>query len=153
MFYSCISLQTLDLSSFNTAAVTTMDRMFNGCTSLQTLDLSSFNTAAVTTMLNMFANCNSLRGINLAHTSLLKVTDNTNITSATGQLLVCRLPLIAKTFSVASNKLTATELNALFGDLKDLTGVTAQTITITGNPGAGTCDQAIATAKNWIVVN
>jgi surface protein len=132
---------------------TSMHLMFCACYSLQTLDLSSFNTTAVTTMAYMFANCYSLRGINLAHTSLLKVTDNTQITNSTGQLLVCRLPLIAKTFTVASNQLTATELNALFGDLKDLTGVTAQTITITGNPGAGTCDQTIATAKNWIVVN
>jgi surface protein len=153
MFYNCYSLQTLDISSFNTAAVTTMAYMFYYCISLQTLDLSSFNTAAVTTMYRMFNGCASLRGINLSHTSLLKVTNNTEITNATGQLLVCRLPLIANTFSVASNQLTATELNALFGDLKDLTGVTAQTITITGNPGAGTCDQTIATAKNWIVVN
>jgi surface protein len=153
MFYNCYSLQTLDLSSFNTAAVTSMAYMFANCYSLHTLDLSSFNTSTVTTMPYMFYNCYSLRGINLSHTSLLKVTDNTQITNSTGQLLICRLPLIAKTFTVASNQLTAAELNALFGDLKDLTGVTAQTITITGNPGAGTCDQSIATAKNWIVVN
>ena len=101
----------------------------------------------------MFTYCYSLQGINLANTSLLNVTDNTQITNNTKSLLVCRLPLIAKTFTVANNLLTATELNALFGDLKDLTGLTAQTITITGNPGAATCNQAIATAKNWIVVN
>jgi surface protein len=133
--------------------VTSLAYMFANCYSLHTLDLSSFNTSTVTTMPYMFYNCYSLRGINLSHTSLLKVTDNTQITNSTGQLLICRLPLIAKTFTVASNQLTAAELNALFGDLKDLTGVTAQTITITGNPGAGTCDQSIATNKNWIVVN
>lgn len=132
---------------------TSMLNMFTNCSSLQQLDLSSFNTSAVTTMAYMFAYCYSLQGINLAHTSLLNVTDNTQITNNTKSLLVCRLPLIAKTFTVADNLLTATELNALFGDLKDLTGLTAQTITITGNPGAGTCDQTIATSKNWIVVN
>ena len=153
MFIGCTSLQQLDLSSFNTAAVTTMEYMFASCYSLQQLDLRSFNTAAVTSMAYMFAYCYSLQGINLAHTSLLNVTDNTQITNNIKSLLVCRLPLIAKTFTVANNLLTATELNALFGDLKDLTGLTAQTITITGNPGAATCNQAIATAKNWIVVN
>ena len=130
-----------------------MYQMFYYCTSLQSLDLSSFNTAAVTTMYQMFYYCTSLQGINLAHTTLAAVTDNTQITNNTGSLLVCRLPQISKTFTVASNKLDATALNTLFGDLKDLTGVTAQTITITGNPGAAACNQAIATAKNWIVVN
>jgi hypothetical protein len=76
-----------------------------------------------------------------------------NATQATGQISSLRLPYIAKTFTVANNKLDETALNTLFGDLKDLTNGTAQTITITGNPGAGTCDQTIATNKNWIVVN
>ena len=156
MFYDSTYSQCKLLEKFYgyqvTNKLTNMYYMFYNCYSLQTLDLSSFNTAAVTTMSYMFYNCTSLRGINLAHTSLLNVTDNTNITNSTGQLLICRLPLIAKTFTVANNKLTATELNALFGDLKDLTALAAQTITVTGNPGAATCNPAIATAKNWIVV-
>ena len=151
MFSSCTSLQSLDLSSFNTAAATSMSNMFNGCTSLQSLDLSSFNTAAVTSMANMFNGCTFIRSISLP--TLIAVTDNTNIVNGTGQISSLRLPYISKTFTVANNKLDATALNTLFGDLKDLTSGTAQTITITGNPGAATCNQAIATAKNWIVVN
>ena len=65
----------------------------------------------------------------------------------------CRLPNISKTFSVALSLMTATALNDLFGDLKDLTGFTAQTITITGATGAATCNKTIATNKNWVVVS
>ena len=57
MFYQDTSLQTLDLSNFNTANVTTMLGMFNGCTALQTLDLSNFNTANVADMSYMFQSC------------------------------------------------------------------------------------------------
>lgn len=54
------------------------------------------------------------------------------------------------TFSVAGGALTAAQLNAIFHDLKVVEG---QTITITGNPGAGDCNPTIAMAKGWTVVN
>ena len=230
MFAYCHSLQSLDLTSFNTAAVTSMYQMFAYCNSLQSLDLTSFNTAAVTSMYQMFINCNSLQGIDLSHTTLTSVTDNTQITNNTGSLLVTRLPQIGRTFTVASNLLTTAECNALLTDLRDLNGsiststlnaagtgyavgdevnitagnndavlkvltigaggavatyllkvagtgytvvnglatsnisgtgsgfkvnvtalVATQKLTLTGNPGAATCDTSIGTAKNWII--
>jgi len=69
------------------------------------------------------------------------------------RLLSLRMPLINVAFSVASNSLDAAALNALFVDLADRTSLTPLAITITGNPGAATCNQTIATAKNWTVTN
>lgn len=63
MFHDCTSLQTLDLSSWNTENVTSMNGMFRGCTSLQTLDLSSFNTGKVNGMSYMFKGCSTLTTI------------------------------------------------------------------------------------------
>jgi surface protein len=74
-FQYCYSLQTLNLSSFNTALVTNMSYMFTGCTSLQTLNLSSFNTALVTNMSNMFQYCYSLQTLNLSSFNTALVTN------------------------------------------------------------------------------
>ena len=41
MFYGCSSLTSLDLSSFNTSAVTSMYSMFNGCSVIETLTLGT----------------------------------------------------------------------------------------------------------------
>ena len=66
MFSNCLSLESLDLSSFNTAKVTNMERMFQNCSKLESLDLSSFNTAEVTTMFWMFYECSSLKYLTLS---------------------------------------------------------------------------------------
>ena len=47
MFWGCSSLQSINLSSFNTNNVKNMSSMFEGCSSLQSIDLSSFNTTDV----------------------------------------------------------------------------------------------------------
>ena len=44
MFNGCSSLESIDLSSFNTSNVTDMRWMFDECSSLKSIDLSSFNT-------------------------------------------------------------------------------------------------------------
>ena len=75
MFYSCSSLASLDLSSFNTSNVTRMDYMFSGCSSLTTLDLSSFNTSKVTRMDYMFGHCSSLTTLDLGNFNTDKVID------------------------------------------------------------------------------
>ena len=48
---------------------------------------------------------------------------------------------------------SAARLDQLFTQLPDLTGLTAGTITIYGNPGVADCNPAIATAKNWTVIS
>ena len=66
MFSRCDFLTTLDLSSFNTSNVSDMTSMFDGCDSLTTLDLSSFNTSNVIDMHYMFSGCSSLATLDLS---------------------------------------------------------------------------------------
>jgi|688.fasta_scaffold397084_2 hypothetical protein len=55
------------------------------------------------------------------------------------------------THSYANQLLDAAALNEIFTNLG--TANAGATITITGNPGAATCNQSIATAKGWTVIN
>ena len=66
MFLKCSSLKSLDLSSFDTSNVESMEAMFGGCSSLEYLDLSSFNTSKVKTMTEMLEGCSSLEYLNLS---------------------------------------------------------------------------------------
>ena len=63
MFLLCLSLKTLDLSTFNTGKVTKMVAMFQGCKNLKMVDVSSFDISRVTDMGQMFLGCNSLTTI------------------------------------------------------------------------------------------
>lgn len=75
IFTNCINLEKLDVSNFDTSNVTNMYGMFLHCQSLKLLDLASFNTSNVTTMANMFNDCNSLEVLNLSSFNTSKVTD------------------------------------------------------------------------------
>ena len=65
MFWGCSSLESIDLSSFNTTNVKDMQFMFYGCSSLKSIDLSSFNTTNVKDMHSMFCYCSSLKRENI----------------------------------------------------------------------------------------
>ena len=56
MFNKCSSLESIDLSLFNTTNVTNMSIMFYHCSSLESIDLSSFNTTNVKDMSYMTYN-------------------------------------------------------------------------------------------------
>ena len=60
MFHDCVSLTSLDLSSFNTANVTDMEGIFQSCEALKSLDLRSFNTGKTKSMRFMFSRCFNL---------------------------------------------------------------------------------------------
>ena len=66
MFSDCKSLESLDVTKFNTANVTNMVGMFAGCRSLTTLDVTNFNTAKVTNMNSMFSQCHSLTTLDVS---------------------------------------------------------------------------------------
>lgn len=177
MFATCYSLRILDLSNLtipNNCNITNMFNdtylnkivmwsnvltpnstsfgVFRAMYNIQKLDLSKLNMSTITNGREWFAYMWSLQELDLSHTTLINMT-----TISAGAFLhsynlkKCRLPNIRISFSVINNPLSASELNLLFGDLYDLTGQTAQTITITGCTGAATCNRAIATSKNWIV--
>ena len=60
LFAKCAALETVKLH-MDTSAVTDMSYLFYGCEALETLDVSSLNTANVTTMKGMFSNCCKLK--------------------------------------------------------------------------------------------
>ena len=74
MFFFCQSLNSLDLSNFDTTKVNNMFEMFSYCESLISLDLSNFNTSDVTIMGSMFSNCKNLISLNLSSFDLSFVT-------------------------------------------------------------------------------
>ena len=60
MFFRCEELIKLDLSSFNTKNVETMDSMFYGCIKLASLDLANFKTDKLANVNDMFGGCKTL---------------------------------------------------------------------------------------------
>ena len=143
MFLGCYSLQTVTL--FNTSSVTNMQNMFQFCYNLTTVTL--FNTANVTNMVSMFLGCSSLQTVtlNLSSVSVLANIFLSTINIDTLILNGCRYG-----FSISNNEMSATALNNMFTSLGTAAG--SQTITVTGNPGALTCNTTIATAKGFTVV-
>jgi len=81
MFSGCKSLESIDLSSFNTNNVTNMSYMFSCCKSLESIDLSSFNTNNVTDMSHMFSDCHSLKSIDLSSFNTNNVTNMSHMFS------------------------------------------------------------------------
>ena len=81
MFYGALSIEKLDLSSFNTSNVTDMSSMFlqamgSGDTGiLKELNISSFDTSKVTNMAAMFEYCFNVPELDLRHFDTSKVTD------------------------------------------------------------------------------
>ena len=65
-FFEGTSLESIDLSHFDTSCATNMFQMFDGCKNLKSLDLTSFNTEHVTNMYQMFAECRNLRELDLS---------------------------------------------------------------------------------------
>ena len=65
MFYDCYSLESIDLSNFDTSKVTDMGYMFSGCYSLEYLDLSKFDMINCNSYENMFSDISNIRYINL----------------------------------------------------------------------------------------
>ena len=75
MFRNCSSLQSIDLSSFNTSNVEDMACMFDGCSFLKSIELYSFNTSKVKDIGGMFSNCSSLQSIDLSSFNTSNVKD------------------------------------------------------------------------------
>ncbi|WP_412659307.1 BspA family leucine-rich repeat surface protein, partial [Allobaculum sp.] len=75
MFCNCKTLTKLNLSGFNTSSVTKMRGMFYGCNALSELNLSSWDTSAVMDMSGMFISCKALSKLNLSGFNTSSVTD------------------------------------------------------------------------------
>jgi hypothetical protein len=157
MFYNCYALSSIVLPT-SWGSVTTVLSMFNGCYSLKTITGLDYlgHQSLATNGTDLLKDCQYLQGTLTVAAFLSKI----GIYGTSAYLLQCtgiRLTNANSTFggtspqvNVSYTSLDATALNTLFGDLPTLTG---KTITITGCPGAATCDTSIATAKGWTVIN
>ena len=169
MFSNCSNLTTLDLSNFNTSAVTNMSNMFYGFSRLTTLDLSNFNTSAVTSMIGMFSNCRNLTTLDLSNFNTSAVTNMDYMFGFCGNLTtiigthtleevqagtIKALKGTKKSINLSySPLLERASILALFYGLADLTGQTANTVTLHATAKARLTaeDIKIATDKNWDV--
>ena len=118
MFGACYSLEKLDISGWDTSEVTSMNRMFESCYSLEKLDISGWDTSKVTITSRMFESCNSLRSL---------IGDNTIQDVENGLKTMIGLKLSIQT---DYSPLRFSSILALANGLADLTGGTAQTLTI-----------------------
>jgi hypothetical protein len=98
--------------------------MFAFCRSLQSIPLLNFR--AATTITTIFANC-----VNLKQAATLAPYQGI--------------------WSVNDLVLSPAELNRIFDNLPDLTGLSTKTINITNNWGSVGCNRSIAELKNWSV--
>lgn len=78
MFQNCSALKSINLSSFDISNVTSMSYTFNGCSDLERLDLSNFDTRNLTNVDSMFYNCSSLVSLNLSGCDFSKVNSLMN---------------------------------------------------------------------------
>lgn len=155
-FGTCFYLRNVNVTGLtmvtNSAGAFTYCPALTGITGLSTLGQSAVSMDAATA----FENCELLTSIDLSNTKL-------TIFSAKGTVgrlnrLTSVLFHASSTFSSGTSpqfnitycSFSAAQLNTLFTSLPTVVG---KTIAITGCPGAGTCDQSIATGKGWTVTN
>ena len=75
MFRWFTKIETIDLASFDTSEVTTMNTMFYMMDSLKSIDVSKFNTSKVTDMFEMFDNAGIIEQLNVSSFNTSNVTN------------------------------------------------------------------------------
>jgi surface protein len=131
MFSNCTSLTSVSL--FNTQNVAAMNSMFQNCVSLTTVPL--FNTASVTTTSNMFDTCTALTTVPGFTTT--NMNNFGLMFNACPSLVKATLPNVRFAYSVASCKLSETELTSIIDNL-GTANTQGLVLNISGNWGAVT---------------
>ena len=87
MFYHNTKVGGLDLSHFYTSGLipTGMVGMFDGCSNLQSLDLSSFHTGQITSMENLFNGCVRLGTLEINNFDMSGVNNKTDMCTGLGE--------------------------------------------------------------------
>ena len=75
-FFSCGSLQKLDLGGINTSRVTNMSYMAGSCSELKYVNLSGWTTEALTNNGSMFSFCTKLEAIVINSPSVFRLTNS-----------------------------------------------------------------------------
>jgi surface protein len=141
-FANCASLQSLDVSNWDTSNVTNFGSMFASCASLQSLDVSNWDTSNATIVGSMFASCRSLQTL-IGGRTIEEVISN-NISALNG--LKISIPL-------SNTILDRASLRAIINGLADLTSSSSRNITLGSTLKAKLTEEdiAVATAKNWTI--
>jgi surface protein len=133
MYQGCFSLITTP--SHNTSNVTNFVSYLDSCTNLQYLP--AIDTSKATTINGMFSGCSSLNSTPTLN--LTNVTSATTAFSTAASLSTINASNLKVTTSIASDNLSANAIQNVFANVI-LANTTAQTITITSNPGADTAN-------------
>lgn len=124
--------------------------MFQECNKM--VDASQVSITFAITASSMYANCSSMTKPATVNSY---VYANTAPSFAIGCRSLQKFPPgvlgISRSFSVANSGLTTDGLNAMFTALSTAYNFGSETITVTGCPGASTCNTSIASAKGWNV--
>ena len=95
MFERCLTLNSIDMSSFDTSKVTIMYNMFNTCTRLTSLNLSGFDTSQTTNMTQMFSACENLKKLDISSFSSEKLAASGQMFARSGiETLIIDNPIL-----------------------------------------------------------
>lgn len=138
---SCSSIEYVDVSNFNTSKVTDMSETFRSANGLKMVDLRNWNVSNVTTANRMFWDCKSLSSL-IGYATIEEVLANS---------ISCMNGLRVGMLLDRTSNLDRASLRALINGLADLTGQTAQTLTLGATLMTKLTEEdiAIATSKNW----
>ncbi|MCD8119860.1 MAG: BspA family leucine-rich repeat surface protein [Lachnospiraceae bacterium] len=132
MFEICESLKELDLSSFDTSCVEDMASMFCDCASLEKVNLDSFDTSSVTKMYFMFSDCSSLKSLDVGGFDTSSVTDMSDMFSGCSSL---------KSLDVGSfDTSSVTDMSYMFADCTSLKSLNISNFDLTGADTTGMFD-------------
>ena len=180
MFNGCSSLQQLDVSGFDVSKMKNFEAIFFKCTSLQSLDVSGWDTSSATYMFATFGYLRleklDLSGWNVANVTTIYpiITECRNLKTIIGDKTLQdvengTVALRGTKVNIQTNysPIRFSSILALANGLADLTGATAQTLTISAQsynnmyndddtkPSADVIAErqsriaAICAAKNW----
>lgn len=181
LFRNCICLKSLNLSSWNTSSLTSIREIFRGCTSLISLDVIGWDTKKLNIAQGAFFGCQKLVSLDLSgwdasniknldyvfHSCYLlrSLIGNKNLQDVeSGTVALAGLKL---SVSFQETIIYFSSILAIANGLADLTGATAQTLTISYSSYSYMCNDddsipteeviadrrariaAICAAKNW----
>ncbi len=139
MFFQCMAVETLDVSSWDTSAAKGLDSVFYWCKSMTDLDIStksvtlngrtydSWDTGSCTDMGSMFMMCQSLESVDISHFDTADVTDFITMFDSCNAIETINIT----PRSVSMNNRTfdswdtgsATEMKSMFRNCNSLTSV------------------------------
>jgi hypothetical protein len=155
MVGSCESIKrmpaclTFESAAQATSANNGVVQIFNNCKSATELPPVPIQ-AGSTFEVSMYAFCSSLQVLPAMDWSGY-AAGSTNIPGTGMKLRRSLVYGMTQTHSYLNSLLDAAALNEIFTNLG--TAASGATITISGNPGAATCNQSLATDKGWTVTN